>query len=98
MFERIRSQRIVPSIGLLLSLTVAQRALGQAAIKLKQLTLKQEFVVDGTQHSLTAVADIEVSPEGRLFILQPDERTIRVFDPDGRERRIGRQGSGPGEF
>jgi len=40
-----------------------------------------------------------VHVSGQIFVSQPMENTVRVFDPDGRSLgRIGRLGEGPGEF
>jgi len=49
--------------------------------------------------ALSEVSDIAVGAEGRIYVVQPAEKTVRVFAPDGRfVRTIGRRGSGPGEL
>lgn len=48
---------------------------------------------------LTTVWDISVGPSGQMYILQPKEQLIRLFDPSGTLlRTVGRRGGGPGEF
>lgn len=48
---------------------------------------------------LTRVPDLAVAANSAVFVLQSEERLIRVFDRDGRfVRTIGREGEGPGEF
>ena len=55
--------------------------------------------VDEPDYSLTYVADLEVGPDGRIYVLQRQEQLIRVFDRTGRfVGTIGRRGAGPGEF
>jgi hypothetical protein len=55
--------------------------------------------VDEPDYSLTYVADLEVGPDGRIYVLQSQEQLIRVFDGTGRfVGTIGRRGEGPGEF
>jgi hypothetical protein len=54
--------------------------------------------VDGPD-ALSLVGGVEVDARGRLFVLQPREAMIRVFDAEGRElESIGGRGGGPGEF
>lgn len=55
--------------------------------------------VDGGESALTDVEDLAVGMDGSIYVLQPVERTVRVFGRDGRFlRRLGRRGRGPGEF
>lgn len=45
------------------------------------------------------VDDVDVDPNGNLFILDSQAREVRVFSPSGHFlRRIGSPGPGPGEF
>lgn len=45
------------------------------------------------------IAGIAVSRHGHLYVLDAQDRSVRVFDGHGRFlRRFGRQGGGPGEF
>jgi hypothetical protein len=49
--------------------------------------------------ALSQVGALAVAEDGTMYVAQPTERTIRVFDANGRPlRRIGRRGVGPGEF
>lgn len=55
---------------------------------------------DGPE-ALTTVGSAVLSPDGRLlYVGQPQERIVRVFDATSGKllRTFGRQGSGPGEF
>lgn len=46
-----------------------------------------------------AVAALEVDAAGRIYVLEPQARQVRVFDADGTHvRSFGRKGGGPGEF
>ncbi|HEY8484047.1 MAG TPA: 6-bladed beta-propeller [Longimicrobiales bacterium] len=55
--------------------------------------------VDAPDYSLTYVEDLEVGPDGRIYVLQSQEQLIRVFDGTGKfVGTIGRRGAGPGEF
>jgi hypothetical protein len=48
---------------------------------------------------VTRVSGLKINGNGTIFMMQPDDRTIRVFDSGGRFLRImGRRGQGPGEF
>ncbi len=54
--------------------------------------------VDGDV-ALSPVRALEVGPDGRIHLLQNWDLHVSVFLPDGRpDGRIGRAGSGPGEF
>lgn len=45
------------------------------------------------------IADVAVDTSGRIYVLEPMAREVRVFDRNGEFlRRIGRRGAGPGEF
>lgn len=49
--------------------------------------------------SLTYVGSLAVGPNGDVYVTQPQNADIRVFDGDGHPvRTIGRRGGGPGEF
>jgi hypothetical protein len=49
--------------------------------------------------SLTYITDLTVGPDGRLFVTQPQDNAVWVFNSDGtRSAVIGRRGQGPGEF
>jgi hypothetical protein len=50
-------------------------------------------------YTLTRISDVAIGDDGSIFVGQPDERMIRVYDREGRfARSIGREGGGPGEF
>ncbi|MEX2281667.1 MAG: 6-bladed beta-propeller, partial [Gemmatimonadota bacterium] len=55
--------------------------------------------MDDPRYTLTWMRDVVIRPDGSMYVTQPSERTIKVYDRAGRfVRSIGRQGSGPGEF
>lgn len=48
---------------------------------------------------LTAVSDVEMGPDGRVYVLENRAKELRVFALDGTHlATIGRPGRGPGEF
>jgi hypothetical protein len=54
--------------------------------------------VDG-EIILNRVRDLDVGPNGDVYIAQGDDQRITVFGPDGEPKAsIGRAGGGPGEF
>lgn len=86
--------------GLTFMLTVCGEALAQrprpGGRLVEDLRIESR---DSDSLVLTAVADIEVGPDGHVYVILPDERTVRVFDHRGQSlQRIGTRGSGPGEF
>lgn len=49
--------------------------------------------------ALTRINDVLQAPDGIIYVAQPQEGIIKVFDTNGALRgSIGRRGSGPGEF
>lgn len=55
--------------------------------------------LDDPEVGFSSVADIELGRDGLLYVLDSQERQVRVFDRTGhRVRAFGRRGSGPGEF
>lgn len=45
------------------------------------------------------IGPVTVGPDSLVYVLDTQERQVRVFDPSGRRvRTIGREGEGPGEF
>lgn len=47
----------------------------------------------------TRIGAVVVDDDANVYVIEPTEREVRVYDPQGSlVRRIGRQGSGPGEF
>jgi hypothetical protein len=63
-------------------------------------TLREDLRISGaTDQPLTRVGSVLPTPDGGAWILQPTDRDIRVYGPDGALiRRVGRGGDGPGEF
>jgi len=48
---------------------------------------------------LTVVSDLAVGSDERIYVVQPQEALVRVFDSDGElVTEIGTRGQGPGEF
>ncbi|MGD2153530.1 MAG: 6-bladed beta-propeller [Gemmatimonadales bacterium] len=55
--------------------------------------------LNARDYILTEVADLAVGRDGTIYVAQPQEQTIRVYDSTGTFlRTIGREGGGPGEF
>lgn len=55
--------------------------------------------VDDPELGFTRIADVAVDRNGDLYVLESNERRVRVYDSAGRRlRTIGGPGSGPGEF
>lgn len=55
--------------------------------------------LNSSDASLTEVRSVVADGEGRIYVSQPQEGLVRVFDEHGAfVRTIGRRGSGPGEF
>ena len=55
--------------------------------------------IDDRDYALTYVGKIEVGPDGTMYVQQPMQQTIKVYDSAGTYiRHIGRMGGGPGEF
>lgn len=51
-------------------------------------------------YALTTIRDLDFDPKtGRVYILQHEEASFKIFDPQGRLlAAVGREGEGPGEF
>jgi hypothetical protein len=94
--------RLVESIRCAVTLVGALFTLADLASAQKVYTLRLEREVgtqDGGDYGLTRAAGAVVGPNGHLYLLQPLERTVRAFTPDGKfVRYVGREGEGPGEF
>jgi hypothetical protein len=55
--------------------------------------------VDDPEAGFSAVTGVEVDRDGNLYVLEAQEKEVRVFDREGiRIRTLGREGEGPGEF
>jgi hypothetical protein len=72
----------------------------QTSVATRSLQLDLRLATGSPQGNVvSAVSDLEVSQDGTIYVLQPEERLIRVFDSRGQmTRTIGRSGKGPGEF
>ncbi|PEN07993.1 hypothetical protein CRI93_06000 [Longimonas halophila] len=54
---------------------------------------------DGADALLTTVSDLAVGENGTIYVVQPRESRVRVFDAEGElQDTWGRSGEGPGEF
>ncbi|MEP6763165.1 MAG: 6-bladed beta-propeller [Gemmatimonadaceae bacterium] len=61
--------------------------------------LVQEMKIDGNIADLTSIGAITQARNGDIFVAQPQDRQIKVFNSTGKFlRTIGHQGQGPGEF
>jgi hypothetical protein len=55
--------------------------------------------VDDPDAGFSRIGGVTVDTEGLIYVLESQDRQIRVYDDQGRLlRRIGREGEGPGEF
>jgi hypothetical protein len=55
--------------------------------------------VDDPDLGFSRVGGIVVDPDGVMYVLESQDRQVRVYDPDGRRlQTFGGQGDGPGEF
>lgn len=89
------TRSILPWSSLLLSAVVQQP-------EPRELRLTAEITIRGGERD-TSLPDrilaIEVGPDQSIYVLSPTHPSIPQFDPRGTLRtRIGRSGSGPGEF
>ena len=59
----------------------------------------EEVRIDGLTLDLVRVSDLAVARDGSIALGQPQDHTIRYFDPYGHPvATFGRSGAGPGEF
>ncbi|MBA4158218.1 MAG: 6-bladed beta-propeller [Gemmatimonadetes bacterium] len=87
--------------ALLVSCTILLSASGAAAQERPWRLVQEQRIgsLDDERTSLTRVPIVAVAPDLTLYVAQPMESLIRVFDSSGRYvRSIGRGGEGPGEF
>jgi 6-bladed beta-propeller protein len=63
-------------------------------------TLRTVGVIEGApERSFSAISDVGIDASGSIFVLDPKEHRVVVFDSGGRfVRIIGKTGGGPGEF
>jgi hypothetical protein len=95
------------SPGLALSCLVAATSCGGAdrpddlsALPVWQLVEDVRIgAVDGGDQNLTRVNGLLPLPDGRVWIMQPDDHQFRIYDAAGAfVRTVGAEGSAPGEF
>lgn len=72
--------------GVFLS-AVSARALAQEPVPRRELSLDFR-IVPSAELRLTHVSDLEVSAQGQLFVAQPEQRLVRVFDNRGQPRSV----------
>ncbi len=80
---------------------LAHVAHSQNNVSLKRLQAVRELVInpDDANWAVISPADLAVDARGRIYVLVNTDQTIRVFASNGTPiRRLGRKGSGPGEF
>lgn len=71
----------------------------QSSISLHAVEGLRIGALDRPMYTLTEVGGISIGPNGTIFVAQPREHNIKVYDSSGRFLQIlGRQGGGPGEF
>lgn len=81
--------------------TVVARTAGEVpAAALRRVTAEVRIAPEADDTSLFAeVSEFDVGRDGRLFVFDRAANVLFVFDSSGAlERRVGRQGAGPGEF
>lgn len=96
--EHRRILNAAAAVGMLASPACSEASTDSVA----QWTLSEELRIgseSSPEYALTDVRGIEVSEEGDIFVLQPADGSVRVFDENGRFLTyIGRAGEGPGEL
>ena len=76
--------------------------ISSAAIQPPHWSLEREFrlgSVDDSVYALSFVTGLTIGEDGRIYVNQGIDRSIRVFDANGRYiRTLGGPGDGPGQF
>jgi len=83
------------------AVTFGLLAAGAGSVPAQRLELVREIgSVDGNpDYTFFRIGDVQVDGRGQVWVLDAGDKVLRVFDARGRFRlRIGREGSGPGEF
>lgn len=64
-------------------------------VKIDSLTL----FLDPLDHDISSPFSMDILSDGRLALLDPDQKEVFVYETDGMlDRKFGREGKGPGEF
>jgi hypothetical protein len=90
------------TLAVLALLVGAVAAPGAAQQSAADWTLEPDLRIgslDGRDDAFGSIRSLAPGPDGTIAVLDAFERTVRVFDEDGRLlRRLGRPGDGPAEF
>ncbi len=78
----------------------ALQPLTTATLAAEQVVVLEELLrIGAARHDLSAVGDVARSPDGRIWIGQPQDGRILGFSASGTlQVAMGRRGEGPGEF
>lgn len=71
------------------------------AQNVERWTLREELRIgsQGGPEALTRISSLLTDSLGKIYLVQPLEAAVRVYDSDGRSvATLGRRGDGPGEF
>jgi hypothetical protein len=83
-------------LSVVLCVVVTSAAIGQV---LPRATVTRDLLIDGTLHTFAAVEWVRADTTGRIYVAQPADQNVCVFDAQGAPAAtIGRRGDGPGEF
>jgi len=76
-----------------------QSVLPDAAARRRDAVSATQAAASGPDAELTYVTALDADSRGRMYVANMFQQSVTVLSPDGRVlRRIGRMGSGPGEF
>jgi hypothetical protein len=97
--QRLRfAMRAVAAFFLLLLTGEAVSAM-QAQVPLWRVAREVRTGIGDGPGALSAVSDLTMARDGSVYVSQPQENVVKVYDAQGRYlRSIGREGGGPGEF
>ncbi|NQT80602.1 MAG: 6-bladed beta-propeller [Candidatus Aminicenantes bacterium] len=69
---------------------------------LTKMILKEELTIgegEAEEEMFSAISSVVVDDDGNIYMLDGEEKKVKVFDPEGKfVREFGKQGQGPGEF
>lgn len=92
--------RFYRSLVSILAVLIASPLSGQSVCS-APWTLEETLLIGSIDGEVTLswVRDLEIGPNGDIYVAQGWDHSVAVFGSDGRpERTVGRSGSGPGEF